>query len=219
MQQQELKPVTDWPLAERLQREFAAIGFYLSQHPLGAYAAPLKQLLITAAADLPSRLGPKYQPVKLAGVVMAVKSKVSPKGRFAFVTLSDASEAYEASIFDENLLNQHHDLLREGTLLYLEADGKSDDGGVRLIIQRLQKLEEKLVDARYKHMTCHVHNPQHLAQVKTMLGTPQPGATQIDLRVPVASGAVVLRLRERYLLTPQILQQMQALPGLKVEAA
>jgi DNA polymerase-3 subunit alpha len=30
--------IPDWPLHERLQHEFEAIGFYLSAHPLDAYA-------------------------------------------------------------------------------------------------------------------------------------------------------------------------------------
>ena len=33
-----------WDLSERLQREFEAIGFYLSGHPLDDYAVPLRRL-------------------------------------------------------------------------------------------------------------------------------------------------------------------------------
>jgi DNA polymerase-3 subunit alpha len=216
---QELKAISDWPSVERLQKEFTAIGFYLSEHPLSAYQAPLKQLAITPACDLAKRLGSKYQPIKLAGVVMGIKFKVSAKGRFAFLLLSDASETYEVSIFDENLLNQHHAMLKEGELLYLEADGKADDGGLRIIVQRLQRLTEKLVDARYKHMSCYLQNSHSLPSVQAILGESVREGTQLDFRVTVPGGIVVIRARSRYQVTPQMLQQMQAVQGIRVEAA
>jgi len=42
----------DWPVHERLAEEFAAIGFYLSGHPLDAYAQSLRRLGVTRYADL-----------------------------------------------------------------------------------------------------------------------------------------------------------------------
>jgi DNA polymerase III subunit alpha len=35
--------VADWPPVERLQHEFAAIGFYLSSHPLDPYGKSLER--------------------------------------------------------------------------------------------------------------------------------------------------------------------------------
>src|SRR5579862_9074151 len=52
--QQELRlaPVADWPPHERLSEEFSAMGFYLSGHPLDAYAAALRRLGATTYASL-----------------------------------------------------------------------------------------------------------------------------------------------------------------------
>jgi DNA polymerase III alpha subunit len=47
-----LVAVDDWPVHEKLAEEFAAIGFYLSGHPLDAYAQSLKRLGVTPYADL-----------------------------------------------------------------------------------------------------------------------------------------------------------------------
>ena len=35
--------IDDWPPVEKLQQEFAAIGFYLSSHPLDAYGRSLER--------------------------------------------------------------------------------------------------------------------------------------------------------------------------------
>ena len=47
-----LVAVDDWPVHEKLMEEFAAIGFYLSGHPLDAFAQPLKRLGATRYAEL-----------------------------------------------------------------------------------------------------------------------------------------------------------------------
>src|SRR6202011_4762261 len=46
--------VADWPPVERLQHEFAAIGFYLSSHPLDPYGKSLERAGIIRCADLPA---------------------------------------------------------------------------------------------------------------------------------------------------------------------
>ena len=51
-----LPKVPDWAPMERLQNEFAAIGFYLSSHPLAAYERSLERLRVTRAADLQALL-------------------------------------------------------------------------------------------------------------------------------------------------------------------
>ena len=67
----QLPKVPDWAPMERLQHEFAAIGFYLSSHPLAAYERSLQRLGVTRAADLPALL-PRGAPgrIKLAGTVI-----------------------------------------------------------------------------------------------------------------------------------------------------
>src|SRR3546814_9629898 len=47
-----LPPVEDWPGMERLNHEFAAIGFYLSAHPLDTYGPTLEKVKATTYAEL-----------------------------------------------------------------------------------------------------------------------------------------------------------------------
>ncbi len=134
----------DWPVSERLQHEFGAVGFYLSAHPLESYTDILKKLGVSLCDSLPRRLKAQYEPVKTAGIVLGRKVKVSPKGKFAFLSLSDPSGSYEVSVFNEALLNERWEQMEEGTMLVIEADGKLDESGPRLIAQGITVLEEVL---------------------------------------------------------------------------
>src|SRR5690606_12071563 len=91
-----LQEVPDWPMMERLQREFEALGFYLSAHPLDSYRNLLERRRVVTFADLPKAvLGGQTRQV-LAGIVVAKQERTSRKGsRFAFVQLSDATGVFE----------------------------------------------------------------------------------------------------------------------------
>ena len=97
--------VADWPPVERLQHEFAAIGFYLSSHPLDPYGKSLERAGIIRWADLPAGLAANpTNRFRLAGIVIGRKERTSGRGnRFAFVQMSDPSGTFEVTLFSEIL--------------------------------------------------------------------------------------------------------------------
>jgi DNA polymerase-3 subunit alpha len=121
-------PATDWSALEKLEHEFTAIGFYLSSHPLSGYTQALERLNVMTSTQFAEKLGKQYRPIKIAGIVTGKKFKVSDKGRFAFIQLSDLGGVYEVSVFNELLLSQHRDNLENGKILLITADAKADDG-------------------------------------------------------------------------------------------
>jgi DNA polymerase-3 subunit alpha len=134
--------LADWPLTQRLQSEFESIGFYLSAHPLDAYAVALKRLGVVRALDLPRRLrhGGAAR-VKLAGSVIGKQERTSAKGnRFAFVQCSDASGVFEVTIFSE-VLAMTRDLLASGKPLLISADARVEEDAVKLLAQTIQPLD------------------------------------------------------------------------------
>ena len=143
-----LPKVPDWAPMERLQNEFAAIGFYLSSHPLAAYERSLQRLGVTRAADLPALLQ-RGAPgrLKLAGTVIDRQERTSAKGnRFAFVQCSDQSGAFELTVFSE-LLGSKRNLLEPAQAILVTADGRLDGEQVKLTAQSVEKLEDAVANA------------------------------------------------------------------------
>jgi DNA polymerase-3 subunit alpha len=144
----QLPKVPDWPPMERLQNEFAAIGFYLSSHPLAAYERSLQRLGVSRAADLPALLA-RGAPgrIKLAGTVVDRQERTSAKGnRFAFVQCSDQSGAFELTVFSE-LLGSKRNLLEAGQAILISADGRLDGEQVKLTAQTVDKLDDAVANA------------------------------------------------------------------------
>ncbi|MGB1539649.1 MAG: DNA polymerase III subunit alpha, partial [Rickettsiales bacterium] len=105
-----LKDCKDWLPLERLHEEFSAVGFYLSAHPLEGYAKNLARMGVVSSGRFAEKLGGNYTSAKVAGIVTSIKNRVSDRGRFSFVSLSDVDSIFEVSIFDEELLASARDL-------------------------------------------------------------------------------------------------------------
>jgi DNA polymerase-3 subunit alpha len=143
-----LPKVPDWAPMERLQNEFAAIGFYLSSHPLAAYERSLQRLGVTRAADLPVLLQ-RGAPgrIKLAGTIIDRQERTSAKGnRFAFVQCSDQSGAFELTVFSE-LLGSKRNLLEPAQAVLVTAEGRLDGEQVKLTAQSVEKLEDAVANS------------------------------------------------------------------------
>src|SRR3546814_4724368 len=78
---------------DQLAKEFEAIGFYLSAHPLDAYQATLNRVGVKRYADVLKQLHSSEQIIKIAGTIISKQERTSQKtgNRFAFVQCSDAS--------------------------------------------------------------------------------------------------------------------------------
>ncbi|HYA05464.1 MAG TPA: OB-fold nucleic acid binding domain-containing protein, partial [Xanthobacteraceae bacterium] len=131
-----------WLPAERLQREYEAVGFFLSGHPLDDYAAALKRLRVQSWAEFARAVKNGAGAGRVAGTVVARTERRTKNGsKMGIIGLSDPSGHYEAVLFAEGLA-QYRDLLEPGTavLLFLTAEVQADE--VRARIQSVEPLDE-----------------------------------------------------------------------------
>ncbi len=131
----------DWSDGERLGHEKASLGFYLSGHPYNAVASELSRLV-------QQRLGalqPTTVPVRIAGVVAAMRTQTSRRGKMAFITLDDGKDQAEIAVFNETF-DAHRHLLRDDTLLVAEVkimQRMGEDGqmpGLRIVAETIYDL-------------------------------------------------------------------------------
>ncbi len=213
--QHHLKPQDEWPALEKLQQEFAAIGFYLSSHPLEGYAGMLEQSGVISTARLADRLGREYTSIQIAGIITGKKVKMSQKGKFAFVQLSDAAGLAEISVFDEKLLNNAGDLLENGSMVVIRADAKMEEGGPRIIAQDIKPLSALQPSRRDSKVVIHLSSIDEITKLQTHLGAADAQALNILLWVRIPGMRVQLKLPHRYAIDPQRLSDIQALTSVE----
>jgi len=137
-----LKNTPDWSKEEKLQKEFEAFGFFLNEHPLDDFVDKLKKRGIIFSPKIEMQELDDGDIIKMAGVVATSKHRSGPKGRFAYLTISDPFGIYEVMIFDENLINNSRDIINEGNAVCLECLVRRDDGGIRIMCRDIKALQE-----------------------------------------------------------------------------
>ncbi|WP_447529949.1 DNA polymerase III subunit alpha [Vreelandella sp. TE19] len=126
----EYRHAREWSDRERLAGEKDTLGLYLTGHPIDEYERELKRFVSTRISELK----PSWEPQRVAGLVVAMRTMKSKRGdTMAFVTLDDRTGRIEASIFGE-LFEQLRGQSLDGQVLIVEGDVSSDDfsGGLKL---------------------------------------------------------------------------------------
>ena len=104
-----------------LHREFQAVGFYLSGHPLDEYTQILKEKDIIGWRDLTKDMDTDVKEAIVAGTITARNLRRTKTGkRMAVIQFSDKSGPYEAVIFEEELA-KYYEILNPGQSVLLQV--------------------------------------------------------------------------------------------------
>ncbi len=132
-----LPNVQTWLPEQALVEEKAALGFYLSGHPFLNAKEDVSQFVRGTLADLV----PQEQPKLMAGIVAAVRIRMTQRGKMAIVTIDDAVSRVDVVVGGE-LLSQCAGLIKEDQLLVIEGRVSHDEfsGGNRVNARKLYDL-------------------------------------------------------------------------------
>jgi len=206
----------DWLPNDRLQRELDAVGFYLSAHPLDEYDKVLKRLGAIRQAELSARLAGAGRAVRLAGIVLNRKERVTARGtRMAFVQMSDASGTFEVTLFSE-VLAQARDMLEGGRPLLVTAEVQSDGEGVRLTAKEVQPLDQA-AESAVAGMRIHLRDTKPLFHLRRLFDAQSQnsrGRGRVSIIVDVQDHEVEIVLKGGYAVSPELRGQVKVLPGI-----
>ncbi len=205
-----------WTRLTQLQREFEAVGFYLSSHPLETYGEKLKQLNLMPSTRIEEHIAREDGVTfSVAGVVIGKKERLSKNGnRFAFVTFSDPQGIYEVTIFSE-LYNPNREKLEAGQNFFMRLSGRMEGESLRLTVQEIQPLEETL--SRFSSaVQINIEEQGSFEKLKTLLQSAGPGSDTIQLILQTQGRLIHFKLPEKYALTPDIRESVERLPGIRM---
>ncbi len=206
--------VTDWPPVERLQHEFAAIGFYLSSHPLDPYGKSLERAGIVRYGDLAAGLAANpTNRFRLAGIVVGRKERTSGRGnRFAFVQMSDSSGTFEVTLFSD-VLREARALLDSGQPLVVTVDVRSEEDSLRLAAQKFEPLDTVVAHAA-AGLRVFVGEPGALPSLKSVIARQAGGRGRITVVLGLPSREVEIAIPGSFKVDPRTRAAVKSLPGI-----
>ena len=210
-----LPEVNQWTSPERLSREFSAIGFYMSAHPLDEFAQTLARLRVVPYAELAADKRHEDRAVTLAGsVIRRQERRTKDDKRMAHIGFSDASGMFEAVVFAETLAQggQH---LEPGKSVILDVATRWDGDDLKLQILRIQGLNEVAAQTG-AGLRIFIDDPKPLASIHERLKG-QQGKGLVSLIFPVEQGEreVELELPGRYAVTPALKGALRVVNGVR----
>ena len=166
----ELRPATPWLPTDRLSREFEAVGFFLTGHPLDDYEEVLRSLGAETWAEFAAKAQTRHVVGRLAGTVLSARERKGKTGNpYAFVAFSDATGQFEAVIFSEALIAARP-LLEPGSVVLLEVEAEAEGETVRVRVQGVSSLDST-AEERSSGMKVVVDDPAALPQLAAQIGT------------------------------------------------
>ena len=206
-------PVTEpWLAADKLHREFQAVGFFLSAHPLDEYKDVLRKLRVQNWSEFSTAVKRGATAGRLAGTVTSRQERKTRMGnKMGVIAFSDQTGQYEAVLFAEALA-QFRDVLEPGRSVIIEVSAEDRPEGINLRIQGASSLEDRAIQVQ-KALRIYLRDGSPVSALAGQLAT--RGESQVSFIVikEGGQGEVEISLPERYRISPQIASAMRAVPG------
>ena len=154
-----------WSDKQRLTEEKVALGFYLSGHLFNSYAEEVRKFIKTKL----SSLEPSREPRLLAGIISAVRTQMTQRGKMVIVTLDDGTATVDVTVYNE-LYDPNRNLFKEDEFLAVQGKVSEDrfSGGLRISAEKVMDIAMARV-AFGKQFSFSIATQIDASQIKTIL--------------------------------------------------
>ena len=213
-------PAPIWLPAEKLGEEHAAVGFYLSGHPLDDYQPALRRKGVQTLAEVTAAAQDGALVASMAGTVAHRQEKKSARGtRFAFVGLSDPTGLYEVTVFSDTL-DAHRQHLEPGENVVLQVQVEPSGEQVKLLARGVTPLDQAVADAGANRLAVEITGldavpgiAAALARIQSEIRAPARACGPISLRLKDGDDLVDVEIATDAPLTTPARQALRAVPG------
>ncbi|MDO8911771.1 MAG: DNA polymerase III subunit alpha [Phenylobacterium sp.] len=215
-QRPRLPKIDTWSSTQRLDEELAAVGFYLSGHPMDDMVPALRRKRVDLLADVLPKAIAGSEAFRMAGVVRRKQERASASSgeKFAFVTFSDPTGEFEVLFPPESLRNAR-ELLEPGKCVGLRIRAKARDGEVRFFGDGCEPIDRAIENAV---AGLRVHIAPRSAEIdalkKRLEGSANSRGGEVILVAPVEGGREVeVKLPGRFTLDNAVRGALKTAPG------
>ncbi|MGP9820180.1 DNA polymerase III subunit alpha [Salinarimonas sp. NSM] len=203
-----------WTASDRLQREYDAVGFFLSGHPLDEYSDLLGKLRVQRWSDFVRSVRAGASVGRLAATVLDRQERRTKSGsKMGILQLSDQSGHFEAIVFSEGL-QRFRDQLEPGSAVVLVVQAGVEGEDVRARINAVEPLDEAIAKHQ-KGMRIYLRDERPVRSVQERLKARGEGEVSLVLILDGGEQEVEVKLPGKYLATPQIAGALRAVPGVE----
>ena len=171
----------DWDFEERLSKEFEAVGFFISNHPLNQYKEVFKDYKIIDFQSFNNN--DETKEVNIAATLLKIQERKTAKGNtYAVLKLTDLSSVFELFIFSDTL-DINREILKEGNsfiLRIVKSTYDNENRFRRINVRKISSLKE-LINKPISEVTFELSSIDQLNEISKFL--PKKGETLIKINI------------------------------------
>ena len=187
--------IDDWKFEERLSKEFEALGFFISDHPINQYKEIFDDYNIVDYHKFNNN--DDFIESNIAATLLKVQERKTAKGNsYAVLKLTDLTSVFEIFIFSD-ILNINRELLKEGESLILtlaKSISNEDNRFKRINVNKIASLKNILTKP-INEITFNLKSLKELEQISKFLDT--NGDTLINIKVNDENNHLCFSLKNR----------------------
>ncbi len=189
---EELPPTTKaWTSSEMLAAEKAALGFYITGHPLGNYVDLLLSLKAAKSVELSALTSGTR--ISIGGIISDLQPRTTKKGdRFALLRLEDEGGGTKCVLWPETYRKHSALLQNELAVLITGRLELSEDNPATVIVDQVQNLDDLLRNRELVVLRLpSSDDPEGLFDMVLHVVNTHPGNCDIALECLIDSGTLV----------------------------
>ena len=187
--------IDDWKFEERLSKEFEAIGFFISDHPLNQFKEIFDDYNINDYEAFINNNDLKE--INVAATLLKIQERKTAKGNaYAVLKLSDLKNVFELFIFSD-VLELNREILKEGNsfiLTLVKSISDTENRFKRINVQKIVSLKD-LLNMPIQEVTFNLKSSKELDEISKFL--PENGNTIINIKICDKNNDYSFRLKNK----------------------
>jgi len=173
--------IKDWKFEDRLSKEFEAVGFFISDHPLNQYKEIFDVYNINDYQNFNNNSNLKD--TNIAATLLKIQERKTAKGNsYAVLKLTDLTSVFELFIFSD-ILELNREILKEGSsfiLTLIKSISEEENRFKRINVQKITSLKD-LLNKPIEEVTFNLKSLKELDEISKFL--PKNGNTLIKIKL------------------------------------
>ena len=187
--------IDDWNFEERLSKEFEAVGFFISDHPMNQFKDIFKDYDIIDYQKFNNN--DQLSNSNIAATLLKIQERKTAKGNsYAVLKLTDLTSVFELFIFSDTL-ELNRDILKEGTSLILtlvKSVSNEENRFKRINVKKIASLKD-LLSKPIEEITFNLKSLKELDEISKFLY--KNGDTLINIKLKDENNNLRFQLKNK----------------------
>ena len=187
--------IEDWKFEERLSREFEAIGFFISDHPLNQFKEIFNDYKIIDYSKFNS--DDNIKEVNIAATLLKITERKTAKGSsYAVIKFTDLTGVFELFIFSDTLALNREILIEGNSLIITLLKNISNDENrfKRINVQKITSLKN-LFNKPVSEITFDIKSIKEIDKISNLIK--KDGSTDVKINLKSEINELTFKLKKK----------------------